>query len=43
MVEGYASDLYASDMDTWSTISIVQGLDEEPPVDSHSPTGSQAR
>jgi hypothetical protein len=40
MVEGQASDLYAPDTDTWSTTSIVQGSDEESPVDSHSPSGS---
>jgi hypothetical protein len=41
MVEGQANDLYASDMDTWSTTSMVQGLDEESPMDSHSPTESR--
>jgi hypothetical protein len=43
MVEGQASDLYASNKDTWSATSIVQGSDEESPVDSHSPSGSQSR
>jgi hypothetical protein len=37
MVEGQASDLYASNMDTWSATSTIQGSAEEPPVDSHSP------
>jgi hypothetical protein len=40
MVDGQASDLYTSNVDTWSTTSTVQGSDEESPVDSHSPTGS---
>jgi hypothetical protein len=37
MVEGQASDLYASDMNTWSATSMILGSAEEPPVDSHSP------
>jgi hypothetical protein len=43
MVEGQPSDLYASDIDTWSATSTVQCLDEESPVDSHSPSGSRSR
>ena len=43
MVAGQASDLYASDTDTWSATSTVQGSDKEPPVDSHSPSGSRTR
>jgi hypothetical protein len=43
MIEGQASDLYASDMDTWSTTSTIQGSIEEPLVDSHSPGGSRSR
>jgi hypothetical protein len=43
MVEGQASDLYASDTDTWSTTSMIQGSAEEPPVDSYSPSGSRSR
>jgi hypothetical protein len=42
MVEGQASDLYASDIDTWSTTSTVQCSDEESPMDSHSPSRSQS-
>jgi hypothetical protein len=42
MVESQASDLYASNTDTWSTTSMIQGLAEEPPVDSHSPSGSRS-
>jgi hypothetical protein len=42
MVEGQASDLYESDMDIWSATSMIQGLTEEPPVDSHSPSGSRS-
>jgi hypothetical protein len=34
MVEGQASDLYTSDMDTWSTASMIQGSVKEPPVDA---------
>jgi hypothetical protein len=41
MVDGQASDLYASNMDTWSATSSIQGLGEEPTVDSHSPSGSR--
>jgi hypothetical protein len=40
MVEGQASDLYAFDIDTWFATSTIQGSAEEPPVDSHSPSGS---
>jgi hypothetical protein len=43
MVEDQASDLYASDIDTWSTTSIVQGSDEESPVEGHSPSRSHSR
>jgi hypothetical protein len=43
MVEGQASDLYASDTDTWSATSMIQGSDEEPLVDTHSPTRSRSR
>jgi hypothetical protein len=40
MVEGQASDLYASDTDTWTATSSVQSLGKEPTVSSHSPSGS---
>jgi hypothetical protein len=40
MVEGQASDLYASDTDTWTTTSSVQSSSKEPVVSSHSPSGS---
>jgi hypothetical protein len=40
MVEGQASDLYASDTDTWTTTSSVQSSGKEPAVSSHSPSGS---
>jgi hypothetical protein len=43
MVEGQASDLYASDTDTWSATSSVQGSGKEPIVSSHSPSGSCTR
>jgi hypothetical protein len=43
MVEDQASDLYASNTDTWSATSMIQGSAEEPPVDSHSPSGSYSR
>jgi hypothetical protein len=43
MVEGQASDLYTSDTDTWSATSMIQGSVEEPPIDSHSPSGSCSR
>jgi geranylgeranyl pyrophosphate synthase len=36
MVEGQASDLYASDIDTWTTTSSVQRSSKEPIVSSHS-------
>jgi hypothetical protein len=35
MVEGQASDLYASDTDTWIATSSVQSLGKEPAVSSH--------
>jgi hypothetical protein len=38
MVEGQASDLYASDTDTWTATSSVQRLGKEPAVSSHSPS-----
>jgi hypothetical protein len=40
MVEGQASDLYASDTDTWTATSSVQSSSKEPAVSSHSPSGS---
>jgi hypothetical protein len=42
MVEGHASDLYASDTDTWTATSSVQSLGKEPEVSSHSPSGSRS-
>jgi hypothetical protein len=41
MVDGQASDLYASNMDRWSATSSIQGSSKEPAVDSHSPSGSR--
>jgi hypothetical protein len=43
MVEGQASDLYASDMDTWTSTSLVQSSSKEPAVSSNSPSGSHSR
>jgi hypothetical protein len=43
IVEGQASDLYASDTDTWTATSSVQSLGKEPAVGSHSPFGSRSR
>jgi hypothetical protein len=43
MVEGQASDLYASNTDTWTATSSVQSSGKEPAVSSHSPTGSLSR
>jgi hypothetical protein len=40
MVEGQASDLYASDTDTWTATSSVQCSGKELVVSSHSPSGS---
>jgi hypothetical protein len=40
MVEGQASDLYASDTDTWTATSLVQSSGKEPAVSSYSPSGS---
>jgi hypothetical protein len=37
MVDGQASDLYASDTDTWSATSMIQGSGKELAVDSHPP------
>jgi hypothetical protein len=42
MVEGQASDLYASDRDTWIATSSVQSLGKEPVVSSNSPFGSRS-
>jgi hypothetical protein len=41
MIEGQASDLYASDTDTWTTTFSVQSSSKEPVVSSHS--GSRSR
>jgi hypothetical protein len=38
MVEGQASNLYASDTDTWTATSSVQSSSKEPAVSSHSPS-----
>jgi hypothetical protein len=43
MVEGQASDLYASDIDTWTATSSVQSSSKEPAVSCHSPSGSRSR
>jgi hypothetical protein len=43
MVEGQASDLYASDTDTWTATSSVQRSSKEPAVSSPSPSGSRSR
>jgi hypothetical protein len=42
MVEGQASDIYASDTDTWTATSSVQSLGKEPAVSSHSPFRSRS-
>jgi hypothetical protein len=42
MVEGQASELYASDTDTWTATSSVQSSGREPAVSSHSPFGSRS-
>jgi hypothetical protein len=41
-VEGQASDLYASDTDTWTATSLVQSSGKELTVSSHSPSGSRS-
>jgi hypothetical protein len=43
MVKGQASDLYASDTDTWTATSSVQSSGREPAVSSHFPFGSRSR
>jgi hypothetical protein len=43
MVEGQASDLYASNTDTWTVTSSVQSLGKEPVVSSHSLSKSRSR
>jgi hypothetical protein len=43
MVESQASDLYASDTDTWTATSLVQSSGKEPAVSSHSPFRSRSR
>jgi hypothetical protein len=42
MVEAQASDLYASDTDTWIATSLVQSSGKEPAVSSHSPCRSRS-
>jgi hypothetical protein len=42
MAKGQASDLYASDTDTWTATSSVQSSGKEPAVSSHSPSGSRS-
>jgi hypothetical protein len=43
MVEGQANDPNASDTDTWTATSSVQGSDKEPTMSSHSPSGYRTR
>jgi hypothetical protein len=38
MVEAQTSDLYVSDIDTWTATSLVQSSSKEPAVSSHSPS-----
>jgi hypothetical protein len=42
MVEGQASDFYASDTDSYTVTSSVQSTSKEPAVSSHSPSGSRS-
>jgi hypothetical protein len=42
MVKGQASDLYASDTDTWTATSSVQSSGKEPAISKHSPSGSRS-
>jgi hypothetical protein len=42
MVGGQASDLYASDTDTWTATSSVQSSGKELAVSSHSPSRSRS-
>jgi hypothetical protein len=42
MVEGQASDLYASDTYTWIATSSIQSSGKKPTVSSHSPSGSRS-
>jgi hypothetical protein len=42
MVDGRASDLYASNTDAWTATSSVQSSGKEPTVSSHSPSGSRS-
>jgi hypothetical protein len=43
MVDGQASDLYASNTDTWTATSSVQSSGKELAVSSHSPSRSHSR
>jgi hypothetical protein len=43
MVEGQASDPYASNTDIWTATSLVQSSSKEPAVSSHSPSRSRSR
>jgi hypothetical protein len=42
MVEGQASDLYASHTNTWIATSSVQSSGKEPTVSNQSPSGSRS-
>jgi hypothetical protein len=42
MVEGQASNLYASDTETWTATSSVHSSGKEPAMSSHSPSGSRS-
>jgi hypothetical protein len=43
MVDGQASDLYLSDIDTWTATYSIQSAGKEPVASSHSPSGSRGR
>jgi hypothetical protein len=43
MVDGQASHLYVSDIDTWTATSSVQSSSKEPAMSSHSPFRSRSR
>jgi hypothetical protein len=43
MVEGQATDLYASDTGTWTATSSIQSTSKEPTVSSHSPSKFRSR
>jgi hypothetical protein len=43
IIDGKYSDIFFSDAETWTATSPNKDFDDEPPVNSHPPSGSQTR